>query len=159
MDLSVLHNQERGNFMSNDVLRLIAIFIGAVALTGCGPSQEQIDAAQRAEQAQQGAQQAAEAATSSQSDASTYSNVVACDMPQSPGMAINLVSQLTAAAAQDSLRFANMLSSGGYAQFCQEASGEPSEENIRNGREVARSGSAIYYVVDRGEAALGFVKH
>jgi hypothetical protein len=103
-----------------------------------------------------------EAATAPQAtpnDSATYTNVVACLMPQSPGMAFNLASNLTGFAANNPYAFSAALSSGAYATYCQVAYGEPGEENIRNGREVARNGNAIYYVVDRGAAAVGFVKH
>ena len=133
--------------MLNISKQFMTIILVAITLTACGRAQEET-----AKTAQNPAlvQAAANA---------NYSNVVACDFPQAPGIAARLATDLTQYAANNPTAFSAALSSNAYAEHCQIAAGKPGEENIRNGREVARSGNAVYYVVDRGAAALGFVKH
>ncbi len=83
-----------------------------------------------------------------------YSNLVACVAPTSPGLASQLAVSLMQLASRDTMAFSRAITSGQYPQFCQVAAGNPGEENIQSGQEVAPG----HWVSDRGTTALGFVK-
>ena len=89
---------------------------------------------------------------------SNYSNLVACLHPYAPGLAATLATTLMQVSANNTYAFGSIMTSSTYSQFCEVASGTPGEENIRIARKVAESGSNVYWVADRGQAAVGFIE-
>ena len=86
-----------------------------------------------------------------------FQNMVACFYPYGEGMAYQLAVNLVNVAADSSYAYASMLTTGEVAKFCQQAYGKPSEENIKNAKQIAVRGNITYWVVDTGNAALGMI--
>jgi hypothetical protein len=86
-----------------------------------------------------------------------FQNMVACVYPYGEGMAYQLAVTLVNVAADSSYGYASMLTTGEVAKFCQQAYGKPSEENIKNAKQIAVRGNITYWVVDRGNAAVGMI--
>ncbi|MDA9093822.1 hypothetical protein N9K20_02910 [Methylophilaceae bacterium] len=86
-----------------------------------------------------------------------FQNMVACVYPYGEGMAYQLTVTLVNVAADSSYGYASMLTTGEVAKFCQQAYGKPSEENIKNAKQIAVRGNITYWVVDRGNAAVGMI--
>ena len=89
---------------------------------------------------------------------SSYKNMVACLHPYAPGLAATLATNLMQFAADNSHAFGVAMTSSTYAQYCQIAYGVPGDENIQMAKRVAESGNNIYWVADRGQAAVGFIE-
>jgi len=89
---------------------------------------------------------------------SSYSNLVACVHPYSPGLAATLATNLLQLSADGSYAFAAAMSTSTYSQYCQIAYGVPGDENIRMANKVAVNGNLVYWVADRGQAAVGFIE-
>ena len=91
---------------------------------------------------------------------SKYSSFLMCNVPQSPGLAKELVTSLTQIVASgDFMAYGNALNSSAYAKFCSEVSGEQPDDAVNSATMVARSNDGIgYWVVDRGNGiAIGFM--
>ena len=74
-------------------------------------------------------------------------------------MAFQMATTLTQVAADSPQAFGHAITSGAYAKYCQVAYGIPSAENIGRATQVGSKRGVTYWVDDRGNAALGFVRH
>jgi hypothetical protein len=81
----------------------------------------------------------------------------ACAYPYAEGMAFQLAVTIVNVAADSSYGYASMLTTGDTAKFCQQAFGPASEENIKKAKQIAVRGNITYWVVDRGNAAVGMM--
>jgi hypothetical protein len=93
-----------------------------------------------------------------QAQTNNYQNVVACIHPNAPGLASQMVTNLLELHSSSEYGFSSAISNSTYAKYCQIAYGKPGEENIQMATPVTQTASFIYWVADRGNAAVGFIE-